>query len=45
MEPIDLESRLNQIPGVVTNGLFAKRGADKLLLAQPEEVKLFESGL
>lgn len=27
-----LESALNQIPGVVTNGLFARRGADVLLL-------------
>jgi ribose 5-phosphate isomerase A len=28
----ELESTLNQIPGVVTNGLFARRGADVLLL-------------
>lgn len=27
-----LEGELNQIPGVVTNGLFARRGADVLLL-------------
>jgi len=31
-KPIELESELNQIPGVVTNGLFARRGADILLL-------------
>jgi len=31
-KPIELEERLNQIPGVVTNGLFARRGADVLLL-------------
>jgi ribose 5-phosphate isomerase A len=32
-DPADLESRLNQITGVVTNGLFARRGADVALLA------------
>ena len=31
--PVSLETELNQIPGVVTNGLFARRGADVLLLA------------
>jgi ribose 5-phosphate isomerase A len=30
--PAELESAINQIPGVVTNGLFARRGADVLLL-------------
>lgn len=30
--PIELETKLNQIAGVVTNGLFAQRGADVLLL-------------
>lgn len=30
--PVELESTLNQITGVVTNGLFARRGADMLLL-------------
>lgn len=32
LNPIELETTLNQITGVVTNGLFAKRGADVLLL-------------
>jgi ribose 5-phosphate isomerase A len=32
LNPIELETMLNQITGVVTNGLFAKRGADVLLL-------------
>ncbi len=31
--PIQLEATINQITGVVTNGLFAARGADVLLLA------------
>jgi len=30
--PVELESALNQIVGTVTNGLFARRGADVLLL-------------
>ena len=32
-DPAGLEARINQIVGVVTNGLFAERGADLLLLA------------
>ncbi len=39
LEPIALESALNDIPGVVTNGLFAKRGADCVLLGTPTGVK------
>ncbi|MBL8447686.1 MAG: ribose-5-phosphate isomerase RpiA [Zoogloeaceae bacterium] len=37
-DPCDLECTINQIPGVVTNGLFAQRGADVLLLARPDGV-------
>ena len=32
VNPVELEGVLNQITGVVTNGLFARRGADVLLL-------------
>jgi ribose 5-phosphate isomerase A len=32
MNPVELEGTLNQIAGVVANGLFARRGADVLLL-------------
>jgi ribose 5-phosphate isomerase A len=32
LDPVELESTLNQITGVVMNGLFARRGADILLL-------------
>ena len=32
LNPVELETTLNQITGVVTNGLFARRGADMLLL-------------
>ncbi|MDG2302294.1 MAG: ribose-5-phosphate isomerase A, partial [Gammaproteobacteria bacterium] len=31
--PVDLETQLNQITGVVTNGIFAQRPADILLIA------------
>ena len=37
--PAELEARINQIPGVVTNGLFARRGADVLLLATARGVE------
>ena len=37
--PIDLENRLNGIPGVVTVGLFAERPADILLIASDEGVR------
>jgi len=30
--PVELERKINQLAGVVTNGLFAQRGADVLLL-------------
>ena len=33
LAPAELETTINQIAGVVTNGLFARRGADTLLLA------------
>ncbi len=36
--PIELESQLNQITGVVTNGLFAKRSADTLLIAKDDGI-------
>jgi ribose 5-phosphate isomerase A len=39
MNPVELEGTLNQLAGVVTNGLFARRGADVLLLGTPEGVK------
>lgn len=39
MDPRTLETELNQITGVVTNGLFAKRPADMLLLSTKDGVK------
>jgi ribose 5-phosphate isomerase A len=38
-DPAGLETAINQIVGVVTNGLFARRGADVLLLATSDGVK------
>lgn len=32
MDPVDLEKQINNIVGVVTNGLFAKRGANVVLV-------------
>lgn len=40
-DPVDFESKLNQIVGVVTNGLFAARSADVLLLATADGVKTY----
>ncbi|WP_133407717.1 ribose-5-phosphate isomerase RpiA [Parashewanella tropica] len=39
MEPKKLEEQINSIVGVVTNGLFAHRGADVLLVGSPDGVK------
>ena len=38
-DPVALESAINQITGVVTVGLFARRGADVLLLGTADGVK------
>lgn len=40
MEPAKLEDQLNNIPGIVTVGLFALRPADVLLLGTAEGVKV-----
>ena len=42
MEPVKLETQLNEITGVVTNGLFAARPADVLLLGSNEGVKVLD---
>jgi len=38
-DPVALETAINQIAGVVTNGLFARRGADVALLASADGVQ------
>ncbi|MDX1304122.1 ribose-5-phosphate isomerase RpiA [Photobacterium sp.] len=37
-----MEDKINALPGVVTVGLFAHRGADVLLVGSPDGVKKFE---
>lgn len=41
LNPPELEQVINNIPGVVTVGLFAQRGADILLLGTPTGVKTY----
>jgi ribose 5-phosphate isomerase A len=43
-QPRQLEEAINQIPGVVTVGLFAARGADVLLLGGAGGVQVFTRG-
>ncbi|MEI6893394.1 MAG: ribose-5-phosphate isomerase RpiA [Colwellia sp.] len=42
LDPKALESEINAIVGVVTNGLFALRGADILILASKEGIKVIQ---
>ncbi len=39
LDPVQMESELNQIVGIVTNGLFARRPADVLLLGSEQGVR------
>jgi ribose 5-phosphate isomerase A len=39
LKPLELEAEINNITGVVTCGLFARRGADVLLLGTPAGVR------
>ena len=41
-EPVQLEESINQIPGVVTNGLFARRGADVIVVSGDSGIELIE---
>jgi len=41
LNPVELESKLNQITGMVCNGIFAKRPADVLLLSGADGVKTY----
>lgn len=42
-DPLALETHINQIVGVVTNGIFAHRLADLLILATDEGIKTFKA--
>ena len=39
LDPVEMEAAINNIPGVVTVGLFARRGADVLLLGTADGVR------
>ncbi|SVC25759.1 uncharacterized protein METZ01_LOCUS278613, partial [marine metagenome] len=41
--PFEMEGLLNNIPGIVENGIFAKRKADMLLLASEEKVEIINT--
>ena len=43
LNPVDLETKLDHITGVVTNGLFARRGADIFLMATSNGVEVLEA--
>ena len=38
LDPVAMEQAINNIPGVITNGLFALRGADVVLIGKGSEV-------
>ena len=44
LEPARIESELNQITGVVCNGLFAQRPADVLLIGRDSGVETLQAG-
>lgn len=43
MTPLDMEATLNNITGVVSNGLFARRGADVLILGTAAGVQTLQA--
>ncbi len=42
LNPVELETNLNQITGIVTNGLFARRGANVLLLGTDNGIRTID---
>ena len=43
VDPVELETTLDHITGVVTNGLFARRGADVFLMATNNGVEVLQA--
>ena len=43
LNPAELEAKINQITGVVTNGLFARRGADVILVGTDQGVRTLDA--
>ncbi|QLB13616.1 ribose-5-phosphate isomerase [Bisgaardia hudsonensis] len=42
MNPVEMEKELNNIAGVVTNGIFALRGADIIIVGTPNGAKIIK---
>jgi ribose 5-phosphate isomerase A len=42
-DPLELEATINQITGVVSVGIFAKRSADILLIANNDGIETINS--
>ena len=42
LKPVELEEEFNKLAGIVTNGLFAQRPADVLLVASDNGVQVFD---
>ena len=36
LDPVDIESHINNIPGVITNGIFAKRSANVMIIGNEQ---------
>ena len=43
LNPADMEAKINNIAGVVTNGLFARRGADVILVGSAQGVQTLDA--
>ena len=43
LNPVELETKINQIAGVVTNGIFALRGADVILVGTDQGVRTLDA--
>jgi ribose 5-phosphate isomerase A len=42
LDPVEMEKIINDIPGVITNGLFALRPADMALLGSADGIRIIE---
>ena len=42
LSPVEMEKELNNVAGVVTNGIFALRGADIVIVGTPEGAKVID---
>ena len=42
LNPVEMEKELNNVAGVVTNGIFALRGADIVIVGTPDGAKIID---